>query len=84
MRRIALIVGVALLVHLVATIALPPYLNLIVDLGEILTPGNDIADIPRFLAVGFTVLAIAIGAAVAATALYIGPAPQHHEEEPRT
>ena len=52
MKRTFVVLGV-LLLHLVLTIVLRPYGNLVLAIGGRISHGNDIADLPRLFAIGF-------------------------------
>ena len=60
MRRILSVAGASLGLHILVFILFDRYRDLTFNLGALIGHGNDIADIPRLVAVGFGVLAIIV------------------------
>jgi hypothetical protein len=52
--------GIGLAVHTVATLLVRPWSDLALDIGRSLSYGNDIADIPRLVLIGYLVLSVPI------------------------
>jgi hypothetical protein len=60
MRRILSVAGASLVLHTLVFILFGRYRDLTFNLGARIAHGNDIADIPRLVGVGFGVLAIIV------------------------
>jgi hypothetical protein len=60
MRRILAVAGVSLGLHTLVFIFVDRYGDLTFNIGALIAHGNDIADIPRLVGVGFGVLAIIV------------------------